>query len=217
MKFFLDSADEGELAPLMKTGVFAGVTTNPVLLEKSGVSRASVPDFARRLLELGAQEGFLQATGAESAAMEDCARKLAGLDARVIVKLPCDEAGYSVAARLIQSGVRVCMTAAYEPHQALMADAVGADYVAPYLGRMNDAGRDGLGVIARMAEGLSKTRARTQILAASLRHIDDIAALAACGATCVTLSPKVARALFDVAQTEAAVRDFQQAADRMAL
>jgi len=100
----------------------------------------------------------------------------------------------------------------YSPFQAVLAASVQAAYAAPYLGRMNDAGRDGHAMIARMSEALRNTGSSTAILAASIRGPEDVERLARNGIGCITLSPAVAEMLFDEPLTAAAVKAFESAA-----
>ena len=144
----------------MPLGVFSGVTTNPVLLQAAGVS-CDLPSIARLVaeaLDLGAGEVHAQTWGGSAQAYLEHGRALAAISPKVVVKIPVTAEGASAAAVLRREGARVTMTAVYTVAQALAASALGAEYAAPYLGRMNDAGRDGFGDIARMAEALRTAR-----------------------------------------------------------
>lgn len=212
MKLYLDSADIPVIGSLMKTGVFTGVTTNPLILREAGVRLSQLGEFANYVLGLGAQEVFFQSWGDESARLFGHGEQLARISNQVVVKLPVTRVGLEAAAKLAKAGIKTCLTAVYAPFQALLAAAMGATYVAPYLGRMNDAGRDGHAHIARMAAALKKTDNRTEILAASVRAPDDVATLAMNGVRCLTLSPTVAEKLFQEPLTLEAVSLFEAAA-----
>jgi transaldolase len=212
MKLYIDSADRTVVEALMKTGVFHGVTTNPLILKAGGIRLAELGDFADRVFGLGAKEIFFQSWGRDASAFHQHGLKLADIGSKVVVKVPATREGLEAAARLSCEGIRTCVTAVYSPFQALLAAAAGAAFVAPYLGRMNDAGRDGHGMIAQMAEALRHTESATEILAASVRRPEDIAKLAQHGVCHITLSPAVAGTLFQEPLTLEAAKAFQEAA-----
>ncbi len=210
MRLFLDSANLARLQPLLGTGVFYGVTTNPLILKESGLSVVELPTFTKAALQAGAREVYLQAWGRQSEALYRCGQSLAAIDGRVVVKLPATQEGLSAASRLAAEGVRTCITAVYTPFQALLAAAVGATFVAPYLGRINDAGRDGYAIIAKMAEALRRTGSATEILAASIRSTADLVTLAQEGVRCITFSTQIAERLFQEPMTLEATLAFEQ-------
>jgi transaldolase len=115
----------------------------------------------------------------------------------------------------VADGIRVTITAAYASHQAVLAAAVGANYVAPYLGRMNDAGRDGFGTVAEMQKTADKLDSDMRILVASVRNVGDIAKLAAEGCDTFTVSAQIAEAMFADPLTAQAAADFEAAAERI--
>lgn len=208
MKFFIDTADVHAIAPLIKTGVFYGVTTNPTILKTAGIKARSFHDFARNQIRCGAQEVFFQSWGENADELTTCGRFLFNDEPQIVVKLPCTREGLGAASRLSQDGIKTCITAVYAAHQALLASAVGAAYVAPYLGRMNDAGRDGHALIAQMANALRQGHSQTKILAASIRTVEDVMTLAQNGVDCVTVNPTIANLLFEEALTQEAVVRF---------
>jgi len=134
--------------------------------------------------------------------------------ARVVVKVPVTAQGAEAATMLARSGVRICLTACYDHKQALIAGSMGAEYIAPYLGRMTDNGKDGAGQckkMKRIVDGLGST---TRILVASIREAQTMADLAVEGLDTFTFSPAVAREMFDEPLTDAAAEAFEAAAAR---
>ena len=133
--------------------MFHGVTTNPTLLERVACTVEACRQLAVTAGALGVEEIMFQAWGATTEAMVDQGLRLASIEpARVTVKVPVTAAGTAAAAELVQRGVRVCLTACYGREQALVAASVGAEYLAPYLGRMDDAGKDGMAECRAMQE-----------------------------------------------------------------
>ncbi len=216
MKLYIDSADISVIKSLMKTGVFYGVTTNPLILRNSGISPDLLPGFVERVSSLGAGEVYLQSWGENAEVLRRHGRILADIGDNVVIKLPVTREGLEAAAGLSGDGVRICVTAVYAPFQALLGASIGARYVAPYLGRMNDAGMDGHAMIAQMSAALRNTDCATEILAASVRRPEDLAVLARNGVGRVTLSPAVAEMLFSESLAAEAAKAFEAAAEEMA-
>jgi len=106
--------------------------------------------------------------------------------------------------------VPVTFTACYEVHQVLLAAALGARYIAPYLGRIGDLGRDGHADLIAMQRALEGVDATTRLLVASLRHPSDLSRLTAAGVTCFTLAPAVVAELFSAAPTAEAAAQFER-------
>ena len=161
--------------------------------------------------ELGVPELHLQAWGTDAAALESCGRALAALAPGVItVKLPITAAGLGAARPLIAGGIPVTFTACYEAAQVLLAAALGAAYIAPYLGRINDQGRDGHAELLTMQRALGAIGSGTRLLVASLRSPGDLTRLAAGGCDTFTISPAIAAALLDNPHTAAAAAQFER-------
>lgn len=215
LRFFLDTAELAQWEKWLPTGLFYGVTTNPVLLKAAGVActHSVLRDLAREAFHHGAQEVQIQTWGRTTEAYLENARELAIVDPRVVIKVPTNEAGIVAAKILIGEGIRVTLTAVYTPAQALLASVLGASYSAPYLGRMNDAARDGFGDISAMQKAVGATGSATRILVASLRGAGDVARLAAEGLDTFTFSPKVAESFFSDELATAAIEAFEVAAE----
>ena len=171
LRLFLDSADAETYDAWLPTGMFTGVTTNPAILERDGVECGveALSALARNALEFDAVDEFqVQTWGEDSDEMWENGIALARLDPeRLVVKVPATMEGIKAANALVVDGVRVTITAAYAPHQVLVAASIGANYVAPYLGRMNDAGRDGMGTIVSMQETVEELESDMRVLVAS--------------------------------------------------
>lgn len=214
-RLFLDSADRAAWDEWLPTGLFHGITTNPTILANAGVANtlAELSRLSHIAFEADVAEFQAQTWGRSRDALIANGRVIAAMDPRMVVKVPITREGAIAAATLKAEGVRITMTAVYTAHQALTAAAIGADYVAPYLGRMNDAGRDGYGEIAAMQEIIQASGSETRVLVASLRAADDLVRLGRLGLDTFTFSPKVAAALFAEELTEAAAEVFEKAAE----
>lgn len=218
-RLFLDSAQLEDWQRLLPTGIFHGVTTNPLLLERAKLP-CEVPVLtmlAHRAADMGAREIHVQAWGDDEGKLVDSGERLAAAargTTRVLLKMPATAPGFRAAARLRAAGHAITMTAVYNPGQLLAAAAGGAAYAAPYLGRMDDAARDGRATILAMHAILRGTGASTRLLVASLRSADRVWELAREGLDTFTFGPEVADALLSDALTDTAAAEFARSAQR---
>lgn len=143
-RLFLDSADVKSWEKWAETALFFGFTTNPTILRRDGVqcTMPAMRQLARQAFELEVEELQLQAWGDTMAELYHCGLDLYELDPGIVVKIPITFEGLKAARRLIDDDVPVTLTGVYSAHQVVTAVAAGATYAAPYLGRMNDAGKD---------------------------------------------------------------------------
>ncbi|HEY9879796.1 MAG TPA: transaldolase family protein [Leptolyngbyaceae cyanobacterium] len=217
LRLCLDTADTAQWQKWASTGLFYGVTTNPLLLERSQVpcTLQSLARLAEKALHLGMQEVQLQTWGESVELMVSTGKALAAIAPQVVVKVPITSAGTEAAAHLIKAGIRVTLTGVYAVHQVLIAASLGAEYTAPYLGRINDMGRNGREDLAQMQRVLDGVKSPTRILAASIRSVEDLSYLAAAGLDTFTFSDAIATQLFEVPATIAAAADFERAAQAM--
>lgn len=213
-RIFLDTADTAEWDDLLRTGIFHGVTTNPTLLEKAGEKCTidNLNQMAKKALDM-TNEFMCQAWGSTASEMYDCGMLLSRpARNRIVIKVPVTRTGVEAASMLIQSGCRICLTACYNHQQALIASSVGAEYLAPYLGRMNDAGKDGAAECLKMQQITEGLKSETRILVASIRDSQTMVDLAAAGMETFTFSPAVARQLFVEPLSTEAAQVFEEAA-----
>ncbi len=209
---YVDSAAVDAVGSLLEGGLVEGVTTNPTILQRSGRRLGDIPGLYEQWVAQGAREVFFQTWGMDAAELLANAEPIIALGDRVVVKVPATRAGFVATRALTDRGVPVLVTAVYSAGQALAAASYGARYVAPYFGRLGDAGHDAVATIGsmhRMLEG-----SRTEVLAASLRSPADIVALREQGVARFTAAPVVIESLLlddvsesSAAEFEAAIRD----------
>ena len=205
---YLDSAELSELRACLPHPVVHGVTTNPTLLKRAGVGRDALAALLQTAIELGAKQVQAQVTAAQSDAMlEDAERLLRPFErGQLVVKIPATRDGLRAGAQLSARGVPVTYTAVYAPEQAHFAAQLGAAYAAPYLGRLQDGGVDGLAMIAEMQSLLNGSA--TRLLVASVRTRDAYLALLRIGVGAITIPPRLFAELVDHDATLAAERGF---------
>ncbi|WP_180357610.1 transaldolase family protein [Streptomyces sp. NP160] len=210
MELYLDTADREAAAPLLATGVFRGITTNPVILQRAGLGSDDVPAVHDWAVGHGAQVVFLQTWGATAEEMAGRGRRLAGLSERVVVKLPATLDGTTACAQLAAEGVPTLLTAAHTTAHAVLAGAAGARWVAPYVSKVDDDEGRAVDVVVAMHRALAGSG--TAVLAASLRSLDAVGALAAAGVPAATIGTALAEELFTHPLTLDADRRFHEAA-----
>jgi len=207
---YLDSADLAELRQCLPHPVIHGVTTNPTLLKRAGVNRAGLPKLLAACLELGARQVQAQVQSPETDAMlADADGLLRHFDTgQLVIKIPATRQGFAAGAQLSARGLPVTYTAVYAPEQAHFAAQLGAAYAAPYLGRLEDAGIDGLALIGQMQSLISASGASTRLLPASVRSRAAYLSLLELGVGSITIPPKLFSELMDHAATIDAERGF---------
>jgi transaldolase len=188
MRLFIDSGNIRDIEALLPLGIVDGVTTNPSLLAKeSGDPRAIIKQICR--LVQGPVSAEVVATDAAGMIAEG--RELAKIDEHVVVKVPFTREGLKATKALADDGLRVNVTLIFSAPQALFAAKVGAAYVSPFVGRLDDISSDGMGLIRQLVEIFGKYDFATEILAASIRHPLHIVEAARMGADVCTCPPAV--------------------------
>ncbi|MCA1843929.1 MAG: fructose-6-phosphate aldolase [Actinobacteria bacterium] len=188
MKLFIDTGSVAEVEEIAAWGVLSGATTNPTLLAKE---EGDPGDIVRRICELvdGPVSAEVVATEADGMVAEG--RALAGLDRRVVVKVPFSPAGLEATRELTAEGIRVNMTLVFSAAQALLTAEAGATYASCFMGRLDDISVDSSAVLAEIVESLGQSEA--QVLAASLRHPMHAVTAARLGCEVATVPAKVLR------------------------
>jgi len=194
MDFFVDSADTADIKKCMDTGLVDGITTNPSLVAKAG------RDYVEILTEMVAMvDGPISAevTASDTPTMLAQASKLAAISPNIVIKVPLSWAGLSACRQLTADGVKTNVTLCFSPLQALAAARCGATYISPFLGRLDDAGHDGMDLIDEIRTVYENYGFGTQILAASIRSLAHVRACALSGADVATVPAKILLSLIN--------------------
>jgi transaldolase len=206
MKFFVDTADLGEIRELAATGLLDGVTTNPSLIAKSGRQFLQVIAEICALVP-GSVSAEVAATDYETMIRE--AHVLAAIAPNVTVKVPLTPAGLKVCKELRAQGTTVNVTLCFSAGQALLAAKAGATYISPFVGRLDDIGHTGMELIADIRTIYNNYPAfQTDILVASVRHPVHILDAARIGADVVTCPAKALWQLFKHPLTDSGLAAF---------
>ncbi len=188
MKFFIDTANINEIKEANALGVLAGVTTNPSLVAKEGVS------FHERLKEITEEvDGSVSAEviSLDSEGMLKEAKELAAIAPNITVKVPMTLEGLKAVKALSDLNIKTNVTLNFSANQALLAARAGASYVSPFLGRLDDIGQNGMELVAQIAEIFDRHAIDTEIIAASVRHPVHITDAALNGAHIATVPFKL--------------------------
>lgn len=209
---YLDSADLSELRQCLPHPAVYGVTTNPTLMKRAGLRWSQLPDFTKAAFDLGItalQVQVFSATAEEMLADAAILERLAD-PGEIVIKIPATREGLEAGAKLAGDGIPVTFTAVYALEQALFAAQMGAAYAAPYLGRLIDAGIDGLALIRQMQEVITRETEGdgTRLLVASIRSRAAFLDLLQIGVASITVPPKLFPELVDHAATIAAEAAF---------
>ena len=205
MKFFVDTADLGEIRKLAETGLVNGATTNPSLIMQGG------GDFFETVREICAMvDGPVSAevTATAYVQMLEEGRKLAKLADNVTVKVPLTVDGIRTCKTLSSEGTMVNVTLCFSAAQAILAAKAGASFVSPFVGRLDDIGHDGMELIADIVGIYDNYDYNTEVLVASVRHVQHILDAAKIGAGVVTAPPKVLWQMFKHPLTDKGLESF---------
>ncbi len=166
MKLFIDTADTDEIQKAAAMGVLDGVTTNPSLIAKTGKPMREVLETICSIVD-GPVSGEVFST--EYNAMLREAEALAAIAPNLVVKVPLIPEGIRLVKTLTERGIKTNVTLCFSPLQALMAAKAGATYISPFVGRLDDIGHDGMGLVEQIVEIYGNYGYETQVLVASVR------------------------------------------------
>ncbi len=205
MKLFIDSGNLREIEALVPLGIIDGITTNPSLLAKeSGDPRAII----KRICEVVQGPVSAEVVATEAPAMIAEGRELAKIDEHVVVKIPFTREGAKAIHALSDEGIRVNVTLIFNATQALFAAKVGASYVSPFVGRLDDIGADGMQLIRQIVDIFGHYEFGTEVLVASVRGPMHIIEAARMGAHVCTCPPAVIEACFKHPLTDIGLEKF---------
>ena len=205
MKFFIDTADTDAIRALTETGLVDGVTTNPSLIAKSG---RDFKEVVREIAEMvpGPVSAEVAATDYETMMKE--AAVLGDIAGHIAIKVPLTPDGLRACRSLADEGRMVNVTLCFSAVQALLAAKCGAAFISPFIGRLDDAGHNGMELIAEIRQVYDNYDFETEILAASIRTSNHVKEAALAGADVATVPPKIIDALFQHPLTDKGLAAF---------
>jgi transaldolase len=194
MKLFLDTAHLADIKTAANWGILDGITTNPTLAAKEGLQ---FPDLVAAITDVVPGPVSAEVVSPDSEEMVAQGKELREIADNVIIKVPLTRAGVTAGARLVELGIPINVTLVFSPAQALLAAGIGATFVSPFLGRVDDIGNDGLGLLQEIVEIYRLQGYETEVLAASLRHPQHVVDAAKIGADIGTMPFEVMDKMFN--------------------
>ena len=190
MIFFIDTANVDDIRKANDMGIISGVTTNPSLIAKEGRDFKQVIQEITSIVD-GPISGEVKATTVDAEGMIAEAREIASIHPNMVVKIPMTAEGLKAVKVLHKEGIKTNVTLIFSPAQALLAARAGADYVSPFLGRLDDISTPGISLIEDITEIFQMHGIETQIIAASIRNPIHVIDCAKAGADIATVPYKV--------------------------
>ncbi len=210
MKFFIDTANLDEIQEAYDLGVLDGVTTNPSLMAKEGITgQANILAHYKKICDIVDNNVSAEVIATDYKTMMEEAHVLAKIDDKIVVKVPMIKDGIKVIKALSSEGIRTNCTLIFNAGQALLAAKAGASYVSPFIGRLDDVSTDGLQLIEQIVHIYGNyPELDTEVLAASVRHNMHLIHCAEIGADVATCPLKVITGLLKHPLTDSGLAQF---------
>ncbi len=208
MKIFIDTANIEEIRNAWDMGIIDGVTTNPTLMSREKMKPERIME---EIVKIVKGPISLEATHLESykTIVKD-AGKLSKLSKNVVVKVPMTEEGMKAVKILSKKGIKTNVTLVFSPNQALLAAKAGADYVSPFIGRLDDIGNEGMQIVKDIVQIYKNYKYKTQVIVASIRHPMHVVEAAKIGAHVATIPPNVIKKMFKHSLTDVGIKRFEE-------
>ncbi len=211
MKFFIDTANLEQIKEAESLGILDGVTTNPSLMAKEGISgEKNIKNHYREICKIVSGHVSAEVIALDFEGMLREGKELAALDPLIVVKVPMTKNGIKAIKYFTKQGIKTNCTLVFSVGQALLAAKAGATYVSPFLGRLDDVATDGLNLIAEIRLVYDNYNYKTQILAASIRHTMHIVDCAKIGADVITAPLSAMEGLFNHPLTDLGLQKFME-------
>lgn len=209
MKFFIDTANLSDIREAYDLGVLDGVTTNPSLMAKEGISGdEKVRAHYKAICDIVDDKVSAEVISTDFEGMVKEGKELAKIDDKIVVKIPMIKDGLKALKYFQSEGIRTNCTLIFSAGQALLAAKAGASYVSPFIGRLDDISFDGMELIAQIVHIYGNYGYETEVLAASVRHSMHLLKCAEVGADVVTCPLKVITSLLNHPLTDSGLATF---------
>ena len=205
MKIFLDTANLEAIKKYNDMGLLDGITTNPSLLSKEGGDPQKTMEEICRIVK---GDVSLEVVATDYEGMMEEGRRLRKYGDNVVVKCPMTAVGLKACKALTAEGIPVNVTLVFSANQAILAAKAGAKYVSPFIGRLDDIGKDGMSLIREIKQIYPNYNFKTQLLVASIRHPMHVVDAAKIGADVVTLPPAVLEKMLKHQLTDIGLKNF---------
>ena len=207
MKIFLDTADTEVIRKYYETGFVDGVTTNPTLIMKSG---RNPDDVYQEIADIGITDISMEVMGNAQEMLDESIRLVDKFGSVSTIKVPCTREGLRVCKELSKEKIRTNVTLIFSASQAVLAAKVGATYVSPFVGRLDDQSVAGLEVVRSISELYQIHRMETKVLSASIRSVQRAIRSWYNGADICTMPPKILEKMYDHILTDKGMEIFEK-------
>ena len=209
MKFFVDTANIDEISELSEMGVVDGVTTNPSLIYKSG---RDFKEVIKEIARIVSGPISAEVTSLNKNEMIDQGLELSKIANNIVIKVPLTEHGLIACKNLSKKSIKVNVTLCFSSSQALIAAKMGATYISPFIGRLDDISNEGLNLIEEIITIYSNypDRLSTEVLVASIRSPLQVAQVAQMGADVATIPPKIIKQMIKHPLTDIGLNSFME-------
>lgn len=209
MKFFIDTANLQDIKEAFDLGVLDGVTTNPTLMAKEGITgKENIRNHYKAICEIAEDKVSAEVISTTYEEMIAEGEELASIDDKIVVKIPMIKDGVKAIKYLTGKGIRTNCTLIFSAGQALLAAKAGATYVSPFIGRLDDIGADGVDLIEQIVVIFENYGIETEVLAASVRHTTHLLQCAEIGAHVATCPLSVITGLLNHPLTDKGLAQF---------
>jgi len=209
MKFFIDTANLDQIKEAQDLGILDGVTTNPSLMAKEGITgKQNILDHYRKICDIVDGDVSAEVIATDYKGMVNEGKELSSLHKQIVVKVPMIKEGIKATRYFSNNGIRTNVTLVFSAGQALLAAKAGANYVSPFIGRLDDISTDGLGLISEIRLIYDNYGFSTEILAASIRHTMHIIDCSKIGADVITAPLKSILGLLKHPLTDIGLENF---------
>jgi transaldolase len=209
MKFFIDTANLNEIREAYELGVLDGVTTNPSLMAKEGITgKNNILSHYKAICDIVDNNVSAEVIAIDYKEIIREGEELAEIDNKIVVKVPMIKDGVKAIKYFSSKGIRTNCTLVFTAGQALLAAKAGASYVSPFVGRLDDIGHDGMALIEQIVHIYQNYSFETEVLAASVRHVPHLLQCAEAGADVVTCPLNVITALLKHPLTDSGLEKF---------
>ena len=209
MKFFIDTANLDEIREAQELGVLDGVTTNPSLMAKEGISgEENIRAHYKAICDIVDNNVSAEVIATDFDGMIKEGKDLASIDDKIVVKVPMIKEGVKAIKYLTEVGIRTNCTLVFSAGQAILAAKAGASYVSPFIGRLDDVSTDGVELIEQIVLIYENFGFNTEVLAASIRHTMHLIKCAEAGADVATCPYKVIMGLLNHPLTDKGLAQF---------
>jgi len=209
MKFFVDTANIDEISELSEMGVVDGVTTNPSLIYKSG---RDFKEVIKEIARIVSGPISAEVTSLDKNEMIDQGLELSKIANNIVIKVPLTEHGLIACKNLSKKSIKVNVTLCFSSSQALIAAKMGATYISPFIGRLDDISNEGLNLIEEIITIYNNysDRLNTEVLVASIRSPLQVAQVAQMGADVATIPPKIIKQMIKHPLTDIGLNSFME-------